>query len=158
MEPVRSTLGGGVVATVVLTVLLLIGDVLLGGYDLFVFATVENLCAIGPPICLTGSPTATLLTYLVYLLLFVVAWPLFFAGFTWGLPGESGATHGFVFSLVLWTGYAITIVYAVEFGNRTLAEGLPLLLVTLIAYLGYGFVLGGVYARLAGHRTFLTEA
>lgn len=158
MEPVRSSLGGGVAATIVLTVLLLFGDLLLGGYNLFVFATVENLCAIGPPLCPAESATATLLTYFVYLLLFAVAWPLFFAGLTWGLPGESGVSHGLVFGLVLWTGYAITIIYEVEFGEQTLTEGFPLLLTTLIAYLGYGLVLGGVYDRLAGHRTFLTEA
>ncbi|WP_440008682.1 DUF6789 family protein [Halomicrococcus sp. SG-WS-1] len=158
MEPVRSSLGGGVVATAVLTILLLIGDLLLGGYDLLVFATVENLCAIGPPVCLAESSTATLLTYFMYVLLFVVAWPLFFAGFTWGLPGESGIIHGLVFSLVLWLGYATAIIYGVEFSEQTPAEAYPLLLATLIAYLGYGFVLGGVYDRLAEHRTFLTGA
>ncbi|WP_327053898.1 DUF6789 family protein [Halomicrococcus gelatinilyticus] len=156
MDPVRSSLGGGVAGTGVLTILLLVGDVLLGGYDFFLFATVENLCAVGPPLCLAGGTTATLLTYLVYVVLFAIAWPLFFAGFTWGLPGESGVTHGLVFALVLWTGYATTVVYQIELADLTLVDGFPLLLGTLLAYLGYGLVLGGVYDRLAEHRTFTT--
>ena len=155
MDPVRSSLGGGVAGTVVLTILLLVGDVLLGGYDFFLFATVANLCAIGPPLCLAGGTTATLLTYLVYVVLFAIAWPLFFAGFTWGLPGESGIVHGLVFGLVVWSGYAVVLWIGVWLGWETLAAGGPIAAVLLLAYAVYGVVLGGVYDYLAEHRTLL---
>jgi hypothetical protein len=156
MDPVRSSIGGGVAATTALTVCLLVTDLLLGGTNLFVFATFTSLCAVGgPPYCEVGSPTAAALTFVWYVALFAVAWPLLFGGFTWGLPGESGPTHGAVFGLVLWAGYVVVVLFGIGFGGETLAENLPLLLVTLVAYLVYGVVLGGVYDHLAGHRTFL---
>jgi len=158
MDPVRSSIAGGIVATIVLLVFLLVADFLLGGLNLFVFATFTSLCAVGgPPYCALESATATLLTYLWFGLLFAVAWPLLFAGFTWGLPGESGLAHGAVFGLVLWAGYVVLVLYGIGLGGQTFGENLPMLVVTLIAYLVYGLVLGGVYDTLAEHRTFLSE-
>ena len=47
MDPVWSSLQGGIVATATLLVILLIADVLLAGTNLFVFATFTTLCAVG---------------------------------------------------------------------------------------------------------------
>jgi len=158
MEPVRSSIGGGVAATVVLTALLLGTDLLLGGTNLFVFATFTSLCAVGgPPYCEVGSPTAAALTFVWYVALFVFAWPLLFGGFTWGLPGESGPAHGVVYGLFLWAGYVVVVLFGIGYGDQTLAENLPLLLVTFVSYLVYGVVLGSVYDHLADHRTFLSR-
>jgi hypothetical protein len=157
MEPVRSGLGGGVAATVALVAVLLAADALLSGTNLFVFATFTSLCAVGgPQYCEPGTTTATAITFFWFLALYVVAWPLLFAGFTWGLPGESGFTHGLVFGLILWTGYGVTVAYAIGLADETLLENLPMLAVTVVGYLVYGLVLGGVYDRLADHRTFLS--
>nr|WP_254522448.1 DUF6789 family protein [Natrinema caseinilyticum] len=49
MGPVRSSIGGGVAATVVLTVVLLGVDVVLRGSNLVVFVTFTNFCSIGGP-------------------------------------------------------------------------------------------------------------
>jgi hypothetical protein len=156
MEIVRSSIVGGIAATGVLTVFLLVADSLLAGTNLFVLATFMSLCAIGgPPYCEPGGLMAAALTFVSFLALFALAWPLLFAGFTWGLPGKSGLTHGVIFGLVLWTGYVGTVLYGIGTGGETLAASLPLLVVMLSAYLVYGLVLGGVYDRLAGHRTFL---
>ncbi|RLM53970.1 hypothetical protein DVK02_11120 [Halobellus sp. Atlit-31R] len=158
MDPVRSSLAGGVAATAVLLVFLLALDVVLGGTNLFVFATFTSLCAVGgPPYCELGSPAATLLTYTWFALLFAVAWPLLFGGFTWGLPGESGIAHGLAFGLVLWSGYVVVVLFSIGFGGESLAENLPFLTVTLLSYLVYGIVLGGGYDHFAHHRTFLSE-
>ncbi|SEO21595.1 hypothetical protein SAMN04487948_101137 [Halogranum amylolyticum] len=158
MEPVRSSLGGGIVATIVLLAFLLVADLVLVGRSLFVFATFTSLCAIGgPPYCALGTSTATLLTYLWFAALFAVAWPLLFGGFTWGLPGESGVAHGVAFGLVLWGAYLLVAILNVGIGGETLDENLPTLTVTLLGYLVYGVVLGGVYDYLADHRTFLSE-
>jgi len=55
MDPVRSSLQGGSVATITLLVILVIADVLLAGTNLFVFATFTTLCAVGgPPYCEPG--------------------------------------------------------------------------------------------------------
>ena len=152
MEPVRSGLYGGAVATVVLLVVLLVADFLLAGTNLFVFATFTGLCAVGgPPYCELGSLTATAMTGVVVVALFAFAWPLLFAGFTWGLPGESGVAHGAVFGVVLWLGYA-AIGWV---GLGPLRASWPILVAMLVAYLVYGIVLGGVYDRLASHRTLL---
>ncbi|MBX0295955.1 DUF6789 family protein [Haloarcula nitratireducens] len=156
MEPVRSSLGGGVAATVALGIILSIADALLGGTSLFVLATFTSLCSIGgPPYCELGTPQATLLTLVVLVGLFTLAWPLFFAGFTWGLPGESGIVHGLVFGLVVWSGYAVVLWIGVWLGWETLAAGGPIAAVLLLAYAVYGVVLGGVYDYLAEHRTLL---
>ncbi|QLG61138.1 DUF6789 family protein [Halorarum salinum] len=158
MDPVRSSLGGGIVAAVVLLVLLLAADQVLVGADLFVFATFTSLCAVGgEPYCALGSGTETLLTYLWFFALFALGWPLLFGGFTWGLPGESGSTHGAVFGLILWVGFVAAVLYGFERGEPTFAEDALFFAVTLLAYLVYGLVLGGTYDYLAGHRTFLSE-
>ena len=158
MEPVRSSLGGGIAATITLLIFLLIADFFLAGVDIFVFATFTSLCAVGgPPYCELGSSTATLLTFVWFSLLYAVAWPLLFAGFTWGLPGETGLAHGAVFGLILWTGYVVVVLYGIGLGGQTVGENLPMLVVTLLAYLVYGLVLGGGYDYLAEHRTFLSE-
>jgi hypothetical protein len=158
VDPVRSSIGGGVAATAVLTVFLLALDLLFGGANPFVFATFTSLCAVGgQPYCELGSPTAAVLTFLWYVVLFAVAWPLFFGGFTWALPGESGVTHGVIFGLVLWAGYAVVVLYGIGMGGPPVGGDLPMQLVTLVAYLVYGVVLGSVYDRLAEHRTFSTS-
>ncbi|QPV64172.1 hypothetical protein I7X12_05990 [Halosimplex litoreum] len=158
MEPVRSSLGGGIAATVTLLIFLSVADLLLAGTNLFVFATFTSLCAVGgPPYCELGTLTATVITFLWFALLFAVAWPLLFGGFTWGLPGESGLAHGAVFGLVLWSGYVVGDLLNISVGNETLVGDLPFLAVTLVAYVIYGMVLGGVYDSLAEHRTFLTD-
>ncbi|WP_135303509.1 DUF6789 family protein [Haloarcula amylovorans] len=156
MDPVKSSLGGGVAATIVLAIFLFVGDALLAGTNLFVLATFTSLCSIGgPPYCELGTPQATLLTLVVLVALFTFAWPLFFAGFTWGLPGESGVVHGLVFGLVVWSGYAAVLWIGVWLGWETFASGGPVAAVLLLAYAVYGVVLGGVYDHLAEHRTLL---
>ncbi len=152
MEPVRSSLGGGAVATVVLTALLVGADLVVGGPSPFLFATFVGPCAVGgPPYCGAATPLAAGLTAIWYGLVFGVAWPLLFGGFTWGLPGESGATHGAIFGLFLWAGYAVGAVLLPGVGTTDRA----VLAAVLAAYLVYGLVLGTVYDRLADHRTFL---
>ena len=157
MEIVKSSIFAGMAATVVLTVFLFVADLLLGGVRLFVFATFTSLCAIGgPPYCELGSPMATAITYFWFVALFAIAWPLLFGGFTWGIPGESGLAHGAIFGLVLWTGYAATVVYRFVTGEEVVAETLLVAGIILLGYLVYGLVLGGVYDRLAEHRTFMS--
>ena len=116
MEPVRSSLSGGVVATAVLTAVLAGMEYLFAGADVF-----------------------------------ALAWPLLFAGFTWGIPGESGAVHGAIFGLVLFAGYLAR-------GLSTMGPGLNVVVRFGFAYLVYGAVLGAVYDRLAAHRTLLETA
>jgi hypothetical protein len=158
MDPIRSSLGGGVVATISVVLFLLGADFLLGGTHLFVFATFTGPCAGGgPPYCDLGSVSALVLTSIVFLSLYVVAWPLVFGGFTWGLPGESGIVHGLVFGLVLWSGFAAVAWINIWRGWESFSTEFALVLAMLMAYLIYGCVLGIVYDRLAEHRTFLSQ-
>jgi hypothetical protein len=157
MDPVRSSLGGGVAATAVLVVFLTVADLVLAGSDPFAFALFVDLCDVGgPPYCAPGSATEEALSLVWFLALFAVAWPLLFGGFTWGLPGESGTAHGAVFGLSLWAGYAVGVEFLIFRGQETVVGSLPILAVTFLAYLVYGLVLGSVYDRLAAHRTFLS--
>jgi hypothetical protein len=111
MDVTRSSLGAGVAATATLLLSLVVLDWVFAGTSPVLFATFTGLCAVGgPPYCELGSPTAALLTYVWFALLFAMAWPLLFGGFTWGLPGESGLLHGLLFGVVLWTGYAVVVV------------------------------------------------
>ena len=149
MDPVRSSLSGGVVATAVLAGFLDRVDLLFSGADVFAFTAFTTPCAlVGQPYCAAGSATASALTTTWFLALFVLAWPLLFAGFTWGLPGESGATHGAIFGLVLFAGYLAR-------GLSAMGPGRTVVVLVGLAYLVYGLVLGVVYDRLAGHRTLL---
>lgn len=156
MDPVRSSLGGGVAATAVLLCSLLALDVLLADADVLVFTTFTGLCAVtGPPFCPATGATSTVLIAAWFVLLYVFAWPLLFAGFTWGLPGESGVVHGLLYGLILWSGFLFVILNEIGFGARSVSVGLVLLLATLVVYLTYGVVLGAVYDHLAAHRTLL---
>jgi len=157
MDPIRSSLLGGIGGALALLVSLLVAGLLVGETGLFVFSTVTSLCSIaGPPYCGLGTPAAAGLTLFMFLLLFAVAWPLVYAGFTWGLPGESGVVHRVVFGVVLWVGYLAVAWVAVWRGWETVGEEVPLLVVTLLAYVIYGAVLGGGYDYFAEHRTFLS--
>ena len=157
MDPVRSSLAGGVVASLVFGGYLLLADLVIGGPSLYVFTTFTGLCDVGgPPYCTLGSPTALGLTLLVFAVLFVVAWPLFFAGFTWGLPGESGLAHGAVFGAILWTGYAVVLLIGFGAGDVTFLEEVEIVALSLAGYVLYGLVLGGGYDALAHHRTLLS--
>lgn len=154
MDPLRSAFVAGVVATAALVAALLAAGPLVGGTRLFVFSTVASLCVLGgPPYCALNSPMAVVLTAGAFLALFAVAWPLVFAAWTWGLPGESGIAHGVVFGVVVWSGYAATVVYGVSFGSGSVTGSAGLLAATLTAYLLYGLVLGGTYDYVADHRT-----
>ncbi|MFC3477298.1 DUF6789 family protein [Halobacterium litoreum] len=154
MDPVESSLAAGAVATVAFAAALFAAGELLGGGGLFVFATLSALCELGgPQYCAPDSATSVALTLAAFALLFAVAWPLFFAAVTWGLPGQSGIAHGVAFAVVLWTGYAVTAAYGIGFGGETLAGDAPLLAATFVAYVVYGVVLGGGYDFLAHHRT-----
>jgi hypothetical protein len=158
MGPVRSSLGAGLVAAGALVLALSAAEVLYRGTTPFVFASLRSLCvATGQPYCDPGSTAATGLAAFWYGVLFVLAWPLLFAGFTWGLPGESGISHGAVYGLVLWAGYVVVVLYGIGFGTETVVEALPLRAATLGGYLVYGVVLGGVYDGLAQHRTLLSR-
>lgn len=158
MDPVRSSLLAGVAATAVFVVLLAVAGPLTGESGLFVVETLSSLCELGgPQYCEPGSATEGALTVAAFLALFALAWPLFFAGFTWGLPGSSGVAHGAVFGAVLWTGYLVTVLYGVGLAGVSLSASLPALAAALVAYLGYGAVLGGGYDYLAEHRTLLDE-
>jgi len=148
MDPVRSSLAGGIAATGALAAFLVGVDLVTGG-NVFALAAFTAPCAlVGPPYCSATSATATALTAVWFLALFVVAWPLLFAGFTWGLPGESGATHGAVFGLILAAGYLVR-------GLSTFGPGTVVVVLIVLAYVVYGVVLGSVYDRLAAHRTLL---
>ena len=148
MDPVRSSLSGGAVATTVLAVFLL-GVDLVAGADVFAFAAFTTPCAlVGPPYCSATGTTAGVVTAVWFLALFALAWPLLFAGFTWGLPGESGAAHGAVFGLILAAGYLAR-------GLSTYGPETVVVVLIVLAYGVYGVVLGSVYDRLAAHRTLL---
>jgi len=156
MDPVRSSILAGAIATVTFAVLLAVAGSLTGESGLFVVQTLSSLCELGgPQYCAPGSPTEDALTVAAFVVLFALAWPLFFAGFTWGLPGSTGVAHGVVFGVVLWSGYAITVLYGVGLAGVSLPESLPALAAALAAYVGYGVVLGGGYDYLAEHRTLL---
>lgn len=158
MNPARSSISAGIVATLALLAFLLVVDLLFAGTDIFVFATFTSLCSVGGgPYCELGSPTATGLTLLWFGLLYAVAWPLLFGAFTWGLPGESGTVHGVLFGFFLWVAYAAVALNRVGLGGQPASESLPMVFLTLFPYLLYGAVLGGLYDYFAEHRTFLTD-
>jgi len=157
MDPIRSSLLGGVVAATLVGTVLLVFDAVAGGTSPFALTTFSSACLLGgEPFCAATTATATLINVVVYLALFAIAWPLLFAGFTWGLPGDSGVVHGAVFGAVLWSGYAAVAIGTAARGWTPLSGQLPLLSGMAVAYLLYGVVLGGIYDNLAAHRTLLS--
>lgn len=129
-----SAVGGGVVGTTVLSMLLLLLEV----------ETREQIGVFAAVARFVGMPGNLTLGFVLYVLAGVVAWPLLFLALEEYLPGgPDPATRGMVFALLLWIpfvllgrgsiGGALLVVYAVF---------------TLIAHAAYGFTLGAVYNRL----------
>jgi len=156
MGHIRSALGGGALATVVLTVVLF-GIEAVFGYRLVpLFA---NFCTISPVgFCAPGSLAGTVVTWSAFAVWFVALWPLIFAAFTWWMPGKSGSVHGALFAVALWGGYVgiVTAQLIQTAGDQSGTEP-PLLVATLFAYLCYGVVLGVGYDYFAEHRTLFIE-
>lgn len=137
MDPIRRAIGGGVAGTIVMSVVLLIGEAE-ARFELGVGVAISRY---------VGVPDQAGLGLLVFLLAGMFAWPLVFLAvdrYLQRLPGgEDPAIRGMVFSLPLWVLY-------IALGSPELATpaGALHLSFTLFAHLLYGFTLGAVYHSL----------
>lgn len=114
MDPSRSSLAAGILATGALALSLLAIDVLVAAENPFVFATFAGLCAVGgEPYCspdtLAAAPLRSSGSYCCSRL----PGRCCSAVSPGGLPGRSGAVHGLVYGLVLWTGYLAVVAFGV---------------------------------------------
>jgi cytochrome c oxidase subunit 1 len=107
----------------------------LGAFELSAVAGLSDIVALGPSflygtIIFVGGGMTTL--------------PLLFVSLAVFLPGEEVRVKGAVFGAIVWTGFAVA------FWTGQAGASLALFLVlTLVAHVAYGAVLGTVYARYA---------
>lgn len=134
MNRVSSAIGGGVSATAVMSLLLLLLEV-------ETRAVMELFYVIARFI---GTPDDPAVGFALFALAGFVAWPLLFLALEPYLPfGPDPAARGVAFASILWIPFVIT-------GRGDI--GGPLLVFfgayTLFAHWAYGFTLGAVYGRL----------
>ena len=107
----------------------------LDAFELSAVAALSDIVALGPSFLLgsvifVGGGMTTL--------------PLLFASLAVFLPGEAMGTKGAVFGAIVWTGFAVA------FWSEQTGTALALfLLLSLLAHLAYGYVLGTLYGRYA---------
>lgn len=138
LDPIRRVIGGGVAATIVMAVVLLIGEA----------ETRFQLGLAGALARYAGVADLPLVGLLVFLAAGMVLWPLLFLAVDPALHrvpgGGDPAVRGIVFSLPLWGLYLLLA--------SPVNGGLVLLLhvgFTLFAHLLYGFTLGAVSYSLS---------
>lgn len=134
MNRAVSAIAGGVAATAVFSLLLLLLEAQTRS-AVFIFDAVARF--VGVP----GSPAVG---FVLFALAGAVAWPLLFVALEEYIPrGPDPAARGVVFASVLWVAFVGA--------NRSDVSG-PVLLIylpfTLFAHWAYGFTLGAVYGRL----------
>ncbi|GGM53935.1 cytochrome c oxidase subunit 1 [Halarchaeum rubridurum] len=134
MRDELSTIAGGVAGTAGLVAVLFAGEVLTG-YRARPF---EALGAF------VGAQPDPATGFLLFAAIGVFAWPVVYLSFREYLPGDVPGVRGAVFAVPLWIGYAVV------FGLGAGASGslVGFLLVTLVAHLVYGGLLGFVAVRL----------
>ena len=137
MNRLSSAVAGGLAATAVMTLLLLLLE-----------AETRSAMALFYVIArFVGTPERPATGFAVFVVAGVAAWPLLFLALEPYLPrGPDPGARGAVFGAVLWVPFVIL--------GRGDIEG-PLLALyvgyTLFAHLAYGFTLGAVYGRLRDH-------
>ncbi len=134
MRDIVSALVSGVVGTAVIVVLLYLGDALTG----------FTLDPFGPLSRFVGESSGPLVGFLLFAAIGVFAWPFLFLTLVEYLPGDADVVRGLLFGVVLWIGFVVAFAPALG-----VASLLLYLVVTLVAHLAYGLVLGGVYQRFA---------
>lgn len=130
-----AAVGGGLVGTVALSLLLL----------LFEVETRSRIRMFDAVARFVGVPGNTSVGFILFVVAGVVAWPLLFAAVQPSLPGDDPALQGMGLAILLWVAFVLL-------GRGDLSG--PIILafagLTLLAHLAYGFVLGSAYARFTG--------
>lgn len=129
-----SAIGGGVVGTAVLSVLMIMLRFQTRG-EVGIFKAIARF---------VGVPDRIVIGFVLFAVAGVLLWPLLFVVLEPYIPfGPDPADRGMVLAGVLWIAFVLT-----SWGKI----GWPIVLVyavaTLIAHLAYGFALGSVYAYL----------
>ena len=134
MKDWRAAIVAGVPATAILILVLLASDAVTG-------------TEINPFELLAGFVgfEQQFMGFVLFVVVGALAWPLVFLSFEQFLPGVSDAARGMVFSVVLWVGFLGS------FGTTYEGSIVLFSVVTLLAHLAYGLVLGATYDRLAAH-------
>ncbi len=135
MKRLPSVIAGGVSATAVMSLLLLLLEVQTrSAMDLF-YVIARFI----------GTPDNPIVGFVLFVVAGVIAWPLLFLALEPYLPrGPDPAVRGVVFASILWVPFVIT-------GRGDIGGPLLVFFVvyTLVAHWVYGFTLGAVYGRLS---------
>lgn len=131
-----SAIGGGVTGITVMSFLLL----------LLTVQTRDRIPIFEMVARFAGVPGNVTVGFVLFVIAGAVAWPLLFVALESYVPGgPDPARRGMVLGVVLWA-------FFVVFGRGDV-DGVLLaiyLVLTLLAHLAYGFLLGLVYGRLSG--------
>lgn len=134
-------IAGGAAGMAIMTLILLIGEA-------------EVRFQLGVPQAISrfvGTPGQTLLGFLLFFAVGIIAWPLLFVALERYLSrvpgGDDPAIRGMVFAVLLWVSFVI-----LGSGGLTGTILVLYLAFTFIAHLAYGFTLGAVYERLSIRR------
>ncbi|MFC6904142.1 DUF6789 family protein [Halalkalicoccus tibetensis] len=143
MDDTISAIGAGTAGTIVIVLVLGLTEMTVG-FGLHVFETLSTLFG-------SESPVPGLILFFAG---GTLMWPMLYISLGQFLPG-TGPTRGMALAAILWVGFAPGFAGGVTgaLAPAFIEDGMGLviyLIVTLIAHLVYGAILGGGYRKLGG--------
>lgn len=142
-KPLSAVLGGAVGTAIMSLVLAMIE--IEARYAIGIFEAIARFMRV---------PDNPALGFVIYVLVGTFVWPLLFLSLEAYVPLDlDPAIAGMLMGTVLWIAFAII-------GEEGIGGALLLVYLsfTLLAHLAYGFAMGAVYARFAGHESTIDGA
>lgn len=140
MRKIISGIIGGLVATIVISILMLIKTKL---------GWLPALNPIADNATLMGSPHELLIGWVIHFIVGSLLWGILFAFFSMVATNISATSRGLLFGILAWI--AMMLVFMPIAGHGLFASniGIAAMIMSLIMHLIYGLVLGFVYGLVA---------
>jgi len=145
MRNIRKSMLAGFVATVVLSMLMVMKMVLGVMPEL---NAIRMMTAMAHGIM--GTPAVPVVGWVMHFIIGTVIWGVLFALIGKSLPGGGYVGKGMSFSVLAWVLMMVMVMPMAGTGFFGLSLGMMAPVMTLILHLIYGAVLGGLYGKLLG--------
>ncbi len=145
MRKIKKSMIAGFVATVVLSVLMVM-KMMMGVMPELNAIRMMTTMAHG----MMGTPAVPVVGWVMHFIIGTVIWGVLFALIGKSLPGGGYAGKGMSFGVLAWVLMMVMVMPMAGAGFFGLSLGLMAPVMTLVLHLIYGAVLGGLYGKLLG--------
>jgi len=145
MYKIRNSMTAGFIATVILSVLMVMKMKMGLMPDLNAIRMMTTM-AHG----MLGTPATPLIGWAMHFMIGTVLWGVLFALLGKALPGGGYVSKGLSFGVLAWALMMVMVMPMAGAGFFGLSLGVMAPVMTLMLHLVYGAALGGVYGKLSG--------